>query len=164
MLGTYLLWGRKWILFYFDCFWVKRNMYSYWQRDCLIKLCVFLFRLLEIVSHRSFSLIQRSPLFYLLPIGRKHNQLVAYLHSVTENVSMYSSYSKICYWNLESFYMNARYLKIVWLPIENKESGKVGLSVLFTMFFPHKNTSATFYWDICQTLDIGWGTILYYLT
>lgn len=51
----------------------------------------FIFRILDIVAHRSFSLIQRTFLFTLLPIGRQHDKLISYLHSVTESVSILKS-------------------------------------------------------------------------
>ncbi|XP_054282430.1 cytochrome P450 4C1-like [Macrosteles quadrilineatus] len=40
----------------------------------------------EIMAHRNFDFLQRSFLFPLLPSGRRHDQLIAYLHSVTEDV------------------------------------------------------------------------------
>uniref|UniRef100_A0A1B6MFJ7 Cytochrome P450 n=1 Tax=Graphocephala atropunctata TaxID=36148 RepID=A0A1B6MFJ7_9HEMI len=42
--------------------------------------------LTEIMTHRSFSLLQSSFLFPLLKIGRRHDRLVDYLHGVTEGM------------------------------------------------------------------------------
>uniref|UniRef100_A0A1B6K271 Cytochrome P450 n=1 Tax=Homalodisca liturata TaxID=320908 RepID=A0A1B6K271_9HEMI len=40
----------------------------------------------EIIAHRNFDVIRRCFLFHFLPEGRRHNKLIKYLHSVTENV------------------------------------------------------------------------------
>ncbi|KAG8251981.1 hypothetical protein J6590_068706 [Homalodisca vitripennis] len=39
----------------------------------------------EIIAHRNFDVIRRCFLFHFLPEGRRHNKLIKYLHSVTEN-------------------------------------------------------------------------------
>uniref|UniRef100_A0A1B6LUI8 Cytochrome P450 n=1 Tax=Graphocephala atropunctata TaxID=36148 RepID=A0A1B6LUI8_9HEMI len=40
----------------------------------------------EIIAHRNFDMIGRTFIFDLLPVGRRHAELISYLHSVTENV------------------------------------------------------------------------------
>lgn len=58
------------------------------QVNVIKRLTTVSHRIQEIVSIRNFSLINRTFLFHYLPSGRKHDALVKYLHSVTEDVSI----------------------------------------------------------------------------